>query len=96
LPRSVAPTSWLVQRHVEEGREAAEQVREGEMPPPYYTPLHGTARLSDAEREELICGLEAMLGGGRRCHVVSRRPHPAATPRGDFGARGACREAGSR
>lgn len=79
---NVAPASWLVQRHVEEGRaalnfsrwdltqrearEAAEQVSKGEMPPAYYTPLHGTARLSDAERQELIRGLEATLGTRRR------------------------------
>lgn len=78
---NVAPVSWLVQRHVEEGRavlnfsrwdvsqrkarEAAEQVQEGEMPPTYYTLLHGTARLSAAERDELIRGLQATLGGRR-------------------------------
>ena len=79
---NVAPVSWLVERHVEEGRgklnfsrwdqpqreahEAAEQVQEGEMPPRYYTPLHGTARLTTTEQEELIAGLQATLGGEKR------------------------------
>lgn len=50
---SVAPISWMVQRHVDEGREAVnfsdfatdpgeadesiEVIEEGEMPPPYFT-----------------------------------------------------------
>jgi mono/diheme cytochrome c family protein len=77
---NVAPASWFVQDHVEEGRnklnfsrwdqpqrearEAARQVQEGEMPPAYYTPLHGSAQLSASERDELIRGLQATLGGG--------------------------------
>ena len=77
---NVAPASWFVQDHVEEGRsklnfsrwdqpqrearEAARQVRDGEMPPAYYTPLHGSAQLSAGERDELIRGLQATLGGG--------------------------------
>jgi hypothetical protein len=76
---NVAPFSWAAQRHVEEGREAlnlsemdrpqhevdeaAETVIEGEMPPRYYTLMHSTARLTDAERMQLIDGLEATLGG---------------------------------
>jgi mono/diheme cytochrome c family protein len=74
----VAPVSWLVQRDVDEGRshfnvsewgrsenhgdEAAEKVREGEMPPWFYLPLHPEAQLSDAEREALIAGLVATFG----------------------------------
>jgi mono/diheme cytochrome c family protein len=65
----VAPMSWLVQYDVDEARshfdvsewgrehnegdEAAEMVREGEMPLWYYLPAHPEARLSDAERDEL-------------------------------------------
>ena len=72
---SVAPASWLVQRDVEEGRshfnvsewgreknhgdEAAEMVREGEMPPWFYLPAHPDARLSERERDELVAGLTA-------------------------------------
>ena len=75
---SVAPVSWLAQRDVNVGRDvlnfsewdkpqqkaedAAEAVREGEMPPIYYTPLHSTARLSDQEKQALIAGLEATIG----------------------------------
>ena len=79
---NVAPVSWLVQQHTEEGRgvlnfsrwdlpqrgarKAAEQVQEGAMPPPYYTPLHASGRLSEGERAELIAGLQATLGQGER------------------------------
>jgi hypothetical protein len=75
----IAPISWAVQLHVEQGRakvnysewdrpqkegdESAETVVEGEMPPSYYTLLtHSAARLTDAERQELIDGLTATFG----------------------------------
>lgn len=74
----VAPISWLVQRDVAEGRshfnvsewgrkedhgdEAAELVREGEMPPWFYLPLHPEARLSEEDREKLVAGLVATFG----------------------------------
>lgn len=73
----VAPMSWLVQNHVDEGRsvlnfsdwtrgntdasEAAEAVREGEMPPRSYLLLHPEARLTETEREQLASGLDASL-----------------------------------
>ena len=76
---NVAPISWLAQHDVEEGRrrlnfsewnrtyrsarEAAETVREGEMPPPYYTVAHPSARLSAEEIDQLAAGLTATLGG---------------------------------
>jgi mono/diheme cytochrome c family protein len=74
----VAPVSWLVQHDVDEGRshfnvsewgrernhgdEAAEMVREGEMPPWFYRPAHPEARLSGSEREALVAGLVATFG----------------------------------
>lgn len=77
----VAPVSWLVQRDTDEGRrklnfsewdkpqkeadEAAESVREGEMPMWIYLPTHPEARLSDAEKQALIAGLEATFGSKR-------------------------------
>ena len=70
---SLAPFSWLIQRDVDEGRdtlnfsewdqpqaesdEIPEVIRKREMPPWYYTILHGGARLSDAQRNQLIDGL---------------------------------------
>jgi len=73
----VAPMSWLVQGHVDEGRlvlnfsdwnranseadEAAKTVREGEMPPRSYLLLHPEARLTDAEREQLARGLDTLV-----------------------------------
>jgi mono/diheme cytochrome c family protein len=75
---SVAPASWLLQWDVEEGREhfnvsewgrkknhgdeAAELVREREMPPWFYLPAHPEARLSEREREQLVAGLVATFG----------------------------------
>jgi hypothetical protein len=72
---NVAPFSWLTQRDVNEGRrtlnfsewdrpqaeadEIPEVIREGSMPPWYFTILHGDARLSDVERNRLIEGLRA-------------------------------------
>lgn len=77
----VAPASWLVQRHVDDGRtelnfsdwsrtyketdEAAKTVLSGEMPPRSYTPLHPNALLSAAEQRSLADGLTATLGGTR-------------------------------
>jgi cytochrome c551/c552 len=74
----VAPVSWLVQRDVNEGREhlnftewdkpqrhaehVAEEVKEGDMPPWFYLPMHPAARLTDAEKQELIEGAEKSLG----------------------------------
>lgn len=75
---NIAPVSWLVAHDVEEGRaklnvsmwgqqrnegdEAAESVREGEMPLQIYLPTHPEARLTPAEREQLIAGLAATFG----------------------------------
>jgi mono/diheme cytochrome c family protein len=74
---NVAPVSWLVYSDVERGREhvnfsewdrpqgeagdIVEAVRDGSMPPLQYKPLHAGARLSDAERAELVRGLEKTL-----------------------------------
>lgn len=41
--------------------EAAELVNGGEMPPIQYRLAHSAARLSDAEKSELVAGLEASL-----------------------------------
>jgi hypothetical protein len=76
---NVAPLSWFVQRHVDEGRkvlnfsewqrpqeeasESAETLVEGEMPPRSYALVHASARLSQAERGALAQGLTASLGG---------------------------------
>jgi len=70
---NLAPVSWLLQRHVTEGRErlnfstwgtgrqevghAARLIREGEMPSWDYLLLHPDARLSDTEKQQLIDGL---------------------------------------
>jgi len=75
----VAPISWLIQHDVDEGRaalnfsewqrtqaeasEAAEEVREGEMPPAIYKLMHGGARLDAADRDRLARGLARTLGG---------------------------------
>jgi len=85
---SIAPISWMVQRHVDEAREKVnysnfatdpgeaentiEVIENGEMPPSYFTRfgLHSEAKLTDAQRKELIDGLRATPGmsegGGQR------------------------------
>ena len=76
---SVAPVSWRIQSHVDEGREklnlsqmdrpqedaheAAEAVSSGKMPPRDYLLAHPEARLTPAERAEFAQGLAATLGG---------------------------------
>lgn len=73
----VAPVSWLIYRDVTEGRarlnfsewtqpqpaglEASEQVLSGEMPPSFYLPLHPSAHLTDAEKQQLATGLNNSL-----------------------------------
>lgn len=71
---NVAPMSWLVQHDVDEGRskmnfsdwgtrkderEGANQVRDGKMPDMKYLFLHPEARLSEADKQLLIQGLNA-------------------------------------
>lgn len=79
----VAPISWAVQKHIDEGRENAnfslakksrnlqklgresiETIQEGSMPPSYYTRFgkHPEAKLTDAEKNELIQGLMKTFG----------------------------------
>ncbi|NWF79322.1 MAG: heme-binding domain-containing protein [Chloroflexi bacterium] len=76
---NVAPVSWLIARDVVEGRktfnvalwgqqrnegdEAAEAVRKGEMPLWFYLPLHPEANLTLAETQQLTAGLTATFGG---------------------------------
>jgi hypothetical protein len=70
----VAPMSWLVRRDVERGRDAlnfstgegedgddaAEVVADGSMPPMQYRLLHPDARLSNAEKADLMAALEQL------------------------------------
>ena len=74
----VAPVSWLIQRDVNDGRavlnfsewqrpqqaagDAAEEMREGEMPPVTYALMHGHARLTESDRTRLAAGLAMTLG----------------------------------
>jgi hypothetical protein len=73
---NIAPVSWLVQHDVEEGRqrlnfsewpprrlergEMGEVIYEGYMPPSYYTILHSNAKLTDAEKQVLVNGLQQL------------------------------------
>ena len=72
----VAPVSWVVRNHVDAGRarlnfsewrgrgrdarRAAEAIQQGSMPPGYYTLIHPSARLSSAEKQQLIDALKSM------------------------------------
>lgn len=44
------------------GVDAANELKEGDMPPLYYLPAHPEARLSGAEKDLLLKGLEATFG----------------------------------
>jgi hypothetical protein len=75
---NVAPISWLLQRDVNGGRshlnftewdhpqkhgkDVAEQVKEGNMPPWFYLPMHPMAKLTDADKQALTDGAEQSLG----------------------------------
>ena len=74
----VAPTSWIVQRHVDVGRsvlnfsewnrkweladQSGSQVLRTEMPPRTYRMLHPEAHLTQAEKVQLARGLHATFG----------------------------------
>jgi mono/diheme cytochrome c family protein len=73
----VAPVSWLVYNDVREGRsrmnfsdwssksrpanEIIDEIQGGDMPPSIYLLQHPTARLTDAEKQQLITGLQNSL-----------------------------------
>lgn len=75
---NIASVSWMVQRDIDQGREAlnfsewdreqdeakdaAETVADDEMPPLRYELVHPDARLSEAEKRRLIQGLSRTLG----------------------------------
>ena len=75
---NVAPVSWLLQRDVNGGRsqlnftewdlpqkhakDVAKEVKQGDMPPWFYLPLHPASRLAAAEKQALIDGAEKTLG----------------------------------
>jgi hypothetical protein len=48
------------------GFKAASEVRDGEMPPWFYLPAHPEARLTAAEKEELLQGLIATFGDEKK------------------------------
>jgi hypothetical protein len=71
---NVAPVSWLVQHDVDEGRsklnfsdwgknirsveEIASEILEGGMPPGQYKLMHPAAKLTDAEKQTFVQGLQ--------------------------------------
>ena len=73
----MAPVSWLVYNDTMEGRsrlnfsewnrpqrevnEIIEIIQEGEMPPAIYLPMHPSAQLTGAEKQQLITGLSNSL-----------------------------------
>ncbi len=76
---NIAPFSWLIYRDVVDGRanlnfsewdqpqadagDIVEAVENGSMPPLQYQPMHAGARLSSAQRDDLVRGLRATLAG---------------------------------
>jgi hypothetical protein len=76
---NVAPVSWVVQHDVDAGRAAlnfsewdrpqlaapqlVESVQRGQMPPAWASAVNADLQLSDAERVELVRGLQATFAG---------------------------------
>jgi len=74
----VAPVSWLLERDVDGGRshlnftewnlpqkhakDVTNEVKQGDMPPWFYLPMHPAARLTDAEKQALMEGAAKSLG----------------------------------
>ena len=74
---AVAPVSWLVAHDVDEGRRALNfsewqrnqthaddapmEIMEKAMPPSSYLLLHSTAKLTNAEREQLAGSIQRMV-----------------------------------
>jgi mono/diheme cytochrome c family protein len=74
---NVAPASWLIAFDVIEGRqkfnfsdwgnnpgemdELAEAIQSGEMPPIQYWIAHPSSRLTDAQKQTFITGLQATI-----------------------------------
>ncbi len=54
-------SAWGAQKK-NEGKDAAKEVREGEMPPWFYLPTHPEAKLTDMQKQELISGLVKTFG----------------------------------
>jgi len=54
-------SNWHHQKK-NKGDEAAEELREGDMPPLVYLPAHPEARLNQTEKKELIQGLVNTFG----------------------------------
>ena len=76
---NVAPVSWLLQNHVDEGRsrlnfsewdrrqrlgELVESVTEGSMPPRSYLLMHWSASLSATEKQTLADALRELESSG--------------------------------
>jgi hypothetical protein len=55
-------SEWIQERPVNKGTDAANEVKEGDMPPWYYRPAHPEAWMSKSEKEELETGLRATFG----------------------------------
>jgi hypothetical protein len=58
--------------------EIVEVIREGEMPPAIYLPMHPEAQLTAAEKQQLITGLNNSL------KKISLNKHFTQLPRGRF------------
>jgi heme-binding protein len=87
---NVAPVSWMLQRHVGQGRralnfsewqgaheevsEVAESVNEGKMPLRGYALMHRDARLSPSEKQALVQGLRSALGEEGQGQESARAP----------------------
>ena len=54
-------SEWGVSRRGEGTRDVSRQIQSGEMPPAIYLTMHPDAKLTDAEKQQLIQGLQNSL-----------------------------------
>ena len=54
-------SEWGTGRRGEGAREVGRQIQSGEMPPAIYLTMHPDAKLTDAEKQQLIQGLQNSL-----------------------------------
>jgi mono/diheme cytochrome c family protein len=92
----VAPVSWIVQFHVDEGRselnfsewnriqkeahEAVKMVKKGEMPMPPYVKLHPEAAFTEQEKAALVAGLKNTVGTTEGKQNAERSDQDLAAP----------------
>lgn len=59
-------TSEWGRKEKNRGTSAAEELKDGDMPPFYYLPAHPEAKLTDSDKDQLLKGLIATFGSEKK------------------------------